>query len=122
MDIKREALPDHPISGEQWVLIHHVPSHDMALTVSEAVLEYSGTARSLRVQTIVVQQLVEDWHVYDVAGEAIPFQDGAGVGTAPQGIIQRIYRLCEPIAQTIVNPEDDEADPVPNRAARRKAR
>jgi len=121
MDIKRETLPEHPISGEQWVLIHHVPDHDMALTVSEAVMEYSGTSRSLRTQTVVVQQLVEDWHIFDHAGEGIPFADGAGVGHAPQATIQRIFRMCEPIAASIVNPED-EAAPVPNRAARRKAR
>lgn len=120
MDIRRETLPEHPTSGEQWVTIHHVPTHDMALAVSEAVMEFTGTARSLRTQTVVVQQLVEDWHVFDFEGKAIPFEDGIGVGLAPQSTIQRIYRLCEPIAASIVNPEPEET-PGPNRAARRRA-
>ena len=120
MDIRREPLPDHPIAGEQWVLIHHVPTHDMALAVSEAVMEFAGTAKSLRLQTVCLGQLVEDWHVFAFDGAAVPFQDGAGIGQAPQSIVMSVFRLCEPIAQSIVNPE---ADPAPNRAARRaKAR
>ena len=120
MDIKREALPDHPIGGEQWANVHHVPTHDMALAVSEAALEFSGTARSLQVQSVVIKALVEDWHIFDPAGVAIPFADGVGVGNAPQGIVHRVWKLCEPIASTIVNP--DESEPVPNREARRRAR
>ena len=122
MDIRRETLPEHPVSGEQWVTIHHVPTHDMALAVSEAVMEHAGTSRSLRLQTVVVASLVEDWHVFAFDGSAIAFDGGLGIGQAPQAIVQRVFKLCEPIAQSIVNP-DEEADPVPNRAARRaKAR
>jgi hypothetical protein len=122
MDIQRETLPDHPVSGEQWVLVHHVPTHDMALAVSEAVMEFAGTARALRLQTVVVTQLVEDWHVFDFEGKAIPFADGTGIGSAPQATVQRVFKICEPIAQRVVNPDDEET-PAPNRAARRaKAR
>ena len=121
MDIQRAELPAHPVAGEQWALIHHVPTHDMALAVSEAVMEFSGTARALRLQTVVVGQLVEDWRVFAFDGTAVPFAAGTGVGQAPQATVQRVFKLCEPIAQRIVDPDDGEA-PAPNRAARREAR
>lgn len=121
MEIKREPLPDHPIGGEQWVLIHQVPTHDMALAVSEAVLEHMGTARTMRAQTVIVQQLVEDWHVFNPDGTPCPFEGGAGVPAASQATVHSVFKLCEPLASRIVNPEE-EAGPAPNRAARRRAR
>jgi hypothetical protein len=122
MDIKREPLPDHPVAGEQWVLIHQVPTHDMSLAVSEAVLENMGTPTTMKAQTVIVQQLVEDWHVFNHEGVLLPWDKGAGVGAASQAIVWRVFKLCEDIAARIVNPDDAEETPGPNRAARRRAR
>ena len=104
MDIQRSPLPEHPIGGEQWVNIHHVPTHDMAVAVSEAAIEHMGTPRTMRAQTVIVQQLVEDWHIFATDGTAIPWDKGDGIHDAPQGTVWRVFTLCEPIAASIVNP------------------